>query len=589
MNTRILCSFLGIVSVLIGVAMLLCIPWGAFQGVEADVRGIPALLKSAALCVAVGLTFSLLGRGADATRLYRREGFAGVALCWVLAIILSALPYQFAGLEIKEGRSLNFCDAIFESASGLTTTGATVFDELEDPNMMPRSILFWRSMTHFLGGLGVMCCFVAILGQGARGKAVLKVEHSVSGNMPFTKMRTLAFSLFLIYVTLCAISTIWFLISGMEPFDAIYYSFSTIALGGFTPYNNSVGRFATDPDVSTAMVEGGLVFFMIVAGTNYWLLSWLALGKPGKLFRDYEWRAFIILLFVASIISTFVGLRSGDLIVERSSENDNVAVSSEEQVGEESSNLPALEKNSHNAQLGEVARDLEPAGTIETVDLPEDEKSASKTREQFSGTICRSYPEAFRKSMFHVVSLATGAGLCSERYESWNATTIILMMILIFIGGCSASTAGGIKVFRAALAFKVLTREAERRYNPSVVRVTTIDGEDVAKETADVAIRYVAVFSALIVLTTFVVAVIETNSDWVKENNSQLETIFDLGSSTLSMFANTGLAFGNFGSQGNYSCFSGLSKLIFSWAMIVGRLEIWPVLAILSVRFWRNR
>ena len=127
MNTRILCSFLGIVSVLIGVAMLLCIPWGAFQGVEADVRGIPALLKSAALCVAVGLTFSLLGRGADATRLYRREGFAGVALCWVLAIILSALPYQFAGLEIKEGRSLNFCDAIFESASGLTTTGATFF------------------------------------------------------------------------------------------------------------------------------------------------------------------------------------------------------------------------------------------------------------------------------------------------------------------------------------------------------------------------------------------------------------------------------------------------------------------------------
>ena len=582
MNTRILFSFLGIVSMLIGLAMLICIPWGleAFGGVEADARGMLALLKSAGLCGIVGLCFSFFGRGADASRLYRREGFAGVALCWVLAILLSAVPYQLAGLETEPGRALGFCDAIFESASGLTTTGATIFDDLEDPELMPRSILFWRSMTHFLGGLGVMCCFVAFLGQGARGKAVLKVEHFVSGNVPFTKMRTLAFSLVAIYVTLCFVSIIWFLICGMSFYDAIYYSFSAIALGGFTPYNNSVGQFDSDPNVSTAMVEGGLVFFMIIAGTNYWLLSWLALGKPGKLFRDYEWRAFVILLFGASIITTLVGLRTGDFVIAKSPKDQVAATCAKPTTGE----FDVLTTSKFN--VGEPLADEMPLSSPTAHEVLNNETTLAI---ETDATVCNSRFEAFRKSMFHVVSLATGAGLCSERYESWSATTIIVMLIVIFIGGCSASTAGGIKVFRAALTFKVLTREAERRYNPSVVRVTTIDGEDVAKETADVAIRYIAVFTTLIIITTFVVAVIESHGSWQREGQTPIETIFDLGTGTLAMFANTGLAFGNFGSQGNYSCVSDLTKLIYSWAMIVGRLEIWPVLAICSVRFWRNR
>lgn len=163
--------------------MIACIPWGTppLNDGVLEAKGVGALFKSSLISFIVGLVFHILGRGADSSRLYLREAFACVSLCWILAILLGTLPYLLCGVERLKGVPFTFADALFESSSGLTTTGASVFGELEDPSTLPRSILFWRCLTHFIGGLGVVCCFVAFLGKGASGKAILKVEHLFRG------------------------------------------------------------------------------------------------------------------------------------------------------------------------------------------------------------------------------------------------------------------------------------------------------------------------------------------------------------------------------------------------------------------------
>ena len=171
MNKKIICAFLGFVAILLGLGMLFCTVWGlpVLGGGPEDVPACKALYYSALICFVIGGVFSLLGRGYDTERLYLREAFACVSLCWILSVLLGAMPYLFAKVERREGVPVTVCDAIYESTSGITTTGGTIFEELENPKTLPRTILFWRSLTHFLGGLGIMCCFVVFLGKGASG------------------------------------------------------------------------------------------------------------------------------------------------------------------------------------------------------------------------------------------------------------------------------------------------------------------------------------------------------------------------------------------------------------------------------------
>ena len=566
MNVKLICSFLGSVAFSLGLAMLACTLWGlpVFGGTAYDVNGVAGLVKGAATCFAAALIFTFFGRNASANRAHLRDALAGVAFCWIVATLLAATPYLFSEVERGGGCRVGVCDAIFESASGLTTTGGTIFSELEDPSTLPRTISFWRSMTHFLGGIGVMCCFVAVLGKGAEGKAVLKAERLFSGNLPFAKMKELAFSLFKIYLTICVGCFIWLFLCGASVYDSAYHAFSTAALGGFSSYNDSLGHFAHDPNVNAPFAEVGVIIFMIISGTNYWLLYWALRGNPDKIVKDFEWRAFVGSLLLAALFTTFVGAAKGDFVTAGSS-------------------YEPFEARAESASREHL--DSEISARDETNESNAEDGRRGRRR----GEICSSYLSAFRKSMFHVTSLATGAGFVTDRYESWNATTSAMLLVLMFVGGCSASTAGGIKVFRAVLTLKVLARETERRYRPSVVRSTRIAGENVSRETASVAVRYVVIFACLIVATTLVVTAIEPDATWASYERPQMEKLIDLGTGALSMFANVGPRFGEYGSFNDYGSLTDLTKLIFSWAMIVGRLEIWPMLAILSARFWRNR
>ena len=199
------------------------------------------------------------------------------------------------------------------------------------------------------------------------------------------------------------------------------------------------------------------------------------------------------------------------------------------------------------------------------------------------------YNEAFRNSLFQTVSLMTSTGLAVCKYEYWNVATMILFLFVMIMGGCSGSPAGGVKVYRMALALRLIVNETQKKFRPNVVKITKLGGQNVEPETAGAALRFIASYVALVFITAFVVAAIEPDSLWTSQDRSPVEKLFDVLTGTIAMFSNTGLAFGSFGSTGNFGSISEASKIIFSWAMIVGRLEIWCVLALFSPAFWRNR
>ena len=197
MNKALLCKLLGLIAMLIGASMAFSLPW-AWLAPEAHWQserlGFFALLGSMAICFAVAGLLRYVGRNSTGG-LFRKEAMAVVGLSWILATVLGAFPFVLSGTSREHGTCMSFVDAMFEAQSGFSTTGATVLTELEDPTLVPRCILFWRSSTHFLGGLGIIVLFVAILGQGSAGKVLMQAEMpGPSKSTPQARMQHTAWS-----------------------------------------------------------------------------------------------------------------------------------------------------------------------------------------------------------------------------------------------------------------------------------------------------------------------------------------------------------------------------------------------------------
>lgn len=323
MNFRLLAKLLGIISLLIGAAMATSLPW-AFpwlgvrhamdytEPMHFEYRGFVALLLSILVSGAVGGVLLYLGRQAKG-KLYRKEAMAVVGLSWVLATILGALPYLFAGCyrqygdEPHEQVKMNVVDCLFESQSGFSTTGATVITQLQDPQAIPHCILFWRSMTHFLGGLGIIVLFVVILGQGSAGKAMMRAEmpgptkESATPRMQDTAVR---FAWTYIGLNVLLAGLLWLM--GMSAFDALCHSFGAMATGGFSTYNASLGHF------DSAAIEFTVILFMILAGTNFTLLYALICLRPKEMGADVEWRAYMGIIALVTLFVIIAGLLSHD-------------------------------------------------------------------------------------------------------------------------------------------------------------------------------------------------------------------------------------------------------------------------------------
>lgn len=549
MNFALLSRLLGAICLLIGGSMAFSLPW-AIPGLakrtygetatELEVRPLIGILVSMVVCGALGGLLRWLGRHSRGHTLYRKEAMATVGLSWVMATVLGALPIYLSGTSIAPDRPITFIESMFEAQSGFSTTGATTLSELEDPELVASCVLFWRSWTHFLGGLGIVVLFVAILGQGSAGKAMMRAEMpgpSKDGSMPRMQHTALVFAT--IYISLNALLAVIFFLEGMTVFDALCHAFGTMATGGFSTYNASLGQF------DSALIEYTTIVFMILAGTNFTLIYFCSRGMPGRLLRDVEFQVFIAIILLVTIGVVAFGLSY------------------------------------------------------------EDEKFETPER-------------GVRYGLFQVVAVMTTTGFATADFDGWNNFGRGALLVIMFIGGCAGSTGGGMKVIRHILFAKILRLELERAHRPRVVRPLRMGGQVVEDPDLPRGIMlYFCLFVALFVPSWMLLVTFEPDSTWgvvrTTEGAAELATtaagspaaedaasakqrlkntldekLLDSASAVAATLNNIGPGLGVVGPTNTYTGFSQPAKLLFVWLMMLGRVELFSVLVLLSPNFWQR-
>jgi len=547
MDLRLLCKLLGLVAILIGGSMAFSLPWAWLApGAEWESErfGFFALIGSMLICFAVGTVLRHLGRHSQG-HLFRKEAMAVVGLSWVLATVLGGLPYFLSGTHRAAGVPMNVVDAMFEAQSGFSTTGATVLTDLEvpeDPQQPPlvaRCMLFWRSSTHFLGGLGIIVLFVVILGQGSAGKALMRAEMpGPSQSTPQARMQHTAWVLFLVYVGLNGTLTALLCLEGLGLFDALCHAFGTMATGGFSTYNLSVGHFTTQPKLYNGpLIEMTIVAFMLLAGTNFMLMYWVLVGRPGRMLRDVEWRTYIGVIAVVTVLIVALGLYFGD--------------------------------------FGSFS------GMAATADAKEEAEDDSRW----------SVGTGARYGLFQVVSIMTTTGFCTDNFDIWNSFGRGVLLMLMFVGGCAGSTGGGLKVIRHILFFKVLRLEVEQAFHPTVVRPLRLGGRPVEDQQLRASILvYFGLILAIFVLSWLFTITFEPNATWQDGGQDRTEhKLIDAAGCVSATLNNIGPGLGVIGATKNYADFQWYTKLLFIWLMMLGRLEIFVILVLFVPGFWRTQ
>ncbi|MCA9230316.1 MAG: TrkH family potassium uptake protein [Planctomycetales bacterium] len=526
MNHRLVFRLLGTICWLIGLTMAFSLPF-AWPSVgsqtEFEARGFYALIAAIVISAAIGLVLRNWGRGAPDT-LYRKEAMAIVGLSWVLATILGAIPYLGAGVvyNVVDGveQPMGIADSLFESQSGFSTTGATVLTDIENEQWVPRCILFWRSSTHFLGGLGIIVLFVAVLGQGSAGKALMRTEMpGPKSEGSHERMQHTAWIFAAIYCGLNLLLTLILKLEGMTWFEAICHAFGTMATGGFSTLNASLGGF------ESKAIEYTVIVFMLLAGTNFTLLYFILIRKPGKFLGDPEWRTYMTFVAGSTLLVMAMGIW--------------------------------------------VTTDFDLRGDM----------SASEELEA-----------AFRDGLFQVVSIITTTGFGTADFDLWNSFSKALLIVLMFVGGCAGSTGGGMKVIRHILFIKILRREIEHSYRPSVVRHIRLNGEPLTDPDLPHSILvYFGLIALIFTASSQILVGIEPDSTWVAAGQPVSNKLVDSASAVAATMHNIGPGIGIVGPTRNYALFSAPSKLLFTFLMMLGRLELFAILVLMVPSFWRDR
>jgi len=558
MNKLLLCKLLGLVAVLFGGSMAFSLPWAWLHEDaqwQTEQFGFFALLGSMLICFAVGYGLRYVGRNSNG-HLFRKEAMAVVGLSWVLATVLGALPYILSGTCCRAIASsepgepsklvrMSVVDAMFEAQSGFSTTGATALTELEDPALVPRCIMFWRSSTHFLGGLGIIVLFVVILGQGSAGKALMRAEMpGPSQSTPQARMQHTAWVLFLIYAGLNALLTVVLCLEGLGLFDALCHAFGTMATGGFSTYNKSVGYFAIAKEYNGPLIEMTITVFMLLAGTNFMLMYWVLVGQPKQMLADVEWRTYIGVILGVTVLVVVLGVCSHDF-----------GPFSGMEVTEEAKRQAAAERQWHVGQ-------------------------------------------AVRFGLFQVVSIVTTTGFCTDDFDLWNSFGRGVLLLLMFVGGCAGSTGGGLKVIRHILFFKILRLEVEQAFHPTVVRPLRVGGKPVEDQRLRLSILvYFGLILAIFVLSWLFTITFEPSHTWRHPDAASSEQgeagaehrLIDAASCVAATLNNIGPGLGVIGATKNYAHFQWYTKLLFIWLMMLGRLEIFVILVLFVPAFWRTQ
>ncbi len=519
MNYRVVAAQFGMLCILLSVIMLtmasigLAIEW--YQLDPVDSAAIVALYVTGIFGLLAGLALRYFGRRGSRF-LGRREALLLVSTSWIGGALLGALPYwMWAYLHFPAGAAhpfLSFVSCYFESMSGLTTTGATVLTDIEG---LPPSLLLWRALTHWLGGLGIVVLFVAVLpGLGVGGKRLFQIESpgpAPEGLQPH--VRETARWLWYIYLglTLLEIAALWVL-TPMDGFEAVCHTFATLATGGFSTMNAGVGAYHHTPAVDVIVI-----IFMVLAGVNFGLYYRLCRGKLSNVFQDVELRVYLAVLVVAAALV-----------------------------------------------CGAVA--LSPNPIVLT------------TGEQVPSTIS----ESVRQGIFTTVSIQTTTGFCTSDFDLWPVLAKAVLIGLMFVGGSSGSTAGGIKIIRVWVAFKVLWMQVEQVFRPHVVRPVRVGRASVEPELRLGAVAYLLIIALLFAGGTITIMLLEHAGG---ECECDLATA---ASACVATLCNVGPGMAQVGAVENYGWFTPPTKLLMCLLMALGRLEVFAIIVLFTRRFWRN-
>ena len=444
-----------------------------------------------------GLLLAFLARPpkGEKIQITTREGVAIVGLCWISATFICALPYFFI-------TDISFPKSLFESASGLSTTGGTIFSDVE---ILPKGILFWRSFTQWFGGLGIIVFSLALLPIiGTGGMQLYKAETpGINKDKVAPKMIDTARSLWGIYSALTFTLAIILYFQGLTFFDALTHALSTLSTGGFSTKNASIAAFSPAS-------QWTIVVFMYLGSVNF-TLHFLFLHEGVKKYLQNEEFVFYTLYLLVSITLIAFWLYFTD--------------------------TPAQY-------------------------LLHEEKTAY------------SFERAFRDAAFQLISLMTSTGFSTADYIQWPLFTHLVILLSIVCGGCTGSTAGGLKFLRLLIIVKLIKNELKRLSHPRAVERIKINGTPID----DVAIKGVLIFFALYILS------IALGTLFLSTQDLNLESTF---STTISCISNVGPAFGKLGPTNNFSIFNDLDLTILSFLMIYGRLEMFTILLLFMPKFWR--
>jgi trk system potassium uptake protein TrkH len=457
-------------------------------------------LAAGAIAGGVGVGTMLATRGDH--RLGIREGFLVVALTWLAAAALAAMPYVFSGDPQVDG----LVDAYFEGMSGFSTTGGSIVVNVEE---LPRGLAMWRQFTQWLGGIGIIVLALAVLPRLRVGGRQL-LEHELPGpeiESLSTRIRDTARRIWILYVGLTATLTAIFLAlwatgvdEEMSPFHAVAHAFTTIPTAGFSTKVNSIEAFAP----ATQWV---VILFMVLGGINFALMYRMFVRRqPRAAARDEELRLYLALLAVGALVLT-IEIWSEDVL---------------------------------------------------------------------SGW------DAVRSSTFTAVSTMTTTGFSVADYNTWPPLALMTIVGLMFVGGSAGSTSGSVKVVRHVLLGKVLRREIDQTLHPEIVLPVRLNRTVVDERTLRAVSSFILLYIGIFIVGALVLAIDAART------GLELSTI-DAVSVSASMLSNVGPAFGIGGPLGSFEPFSDFSTIVMIGLMWLGRLEIVPIVVLLSRHYWRNR
>ncbi len=446
--------------------------------------------ESSAFCflyvIAGCLAVSLAGRRfkPKSNVFYAKEGFVTVSLSWIILSLIGALPFYLSG-EFP-----TYTDALFETISGLTTTGATILTDVEG---LSRCIQFWRCFTHWIGGMGVLVLILAVLPlSGSYNMHLMKAESpgpSVGKLVP--KIKNTAMILYGIYLMITVVEIISLMFAGLNLYEASTLSFSTTGTGGFGLLNSSIGSYSTT-------VQTIFIIFMLLCGINFQIFYLLLIRKPREAFGSEELRYYLGIVFVAALLISI------------------------------------------------------------------------NVRGFFEDGF-----QAFHHSLFQVVSVMTTTGFATLDYNVWPEFSRAIIFLLTLLGACAGSTGGGFKVSRLIVLLRSIKNEIFSLIHPRSIKKIHMDGRLVE----------VGVIKSIQVYTMIYVMILLGSFVLVSLNEFDFVTNITAVATT---FNNVGPGFNMVGPAGNYSAFSGFSKLVLMFDMLAGRLELMPMLVLFSPRTWRR-